>query len=201
VSPTGRRRGTPGTRGAILRVARRHFASRGYEATSLRTIAGAAKVDPALVIHYFGSKEGLFAGAMDLPPRLLETFDEMASLPVGEAVELLVRRYLEVVDSDRSRNAVLALVRSAVSNETAATMLREFLSAGMLRSLEGRTQRPDAERRAALVAAQLVGIAVLRHVLRVGAVASATRDDLVALVAPVVVQYLEGPGDGCRSGP
>jgi AcrR family transcriptional regulator len=190
MSRTGRRPGTPDTRDAIVAGARRQFATRGYEATSLRGIAADAKVDPALLIHYFGTKEGLFIAATGLPARLRDLFAELDGAWPRESAEALVRGYLQVVDSDQSRNAILALVRSAVSNEKAAAMLREFLSAELLSVIAGWTDRPDAQLRAALVAAQLVGIAMLRHVVRVDPVARASPDEIVALVAPVIEQYL-----------
>ncbi|HEY5015710.1 MAG TPA: helix-turn-helix domain-containing protein, partial [Streptosporangiaceae bacterium] len=114
MSRTGRRPGAPATREAILAVARRRFASRGYEATSLRGIATEAAVDPALVIHYFGTKEALFVAATGLPTGLPELFGGLAAVPLHDYVQALVRGYLRLVDSDQSRNAVLALVRSAV---------------------------------------------------------------------------------------
>jgi hypothetical protein len=95
-----------------------------------------------------------------------------------------------VVDSDDSRNAILALVRSAVSHDTAAAMLREFLTAQLLPVIARLTGHPDAQLRASLVASQLIGIAMLRHVLRVEPLARATPDDIVTLVAPVIEQYL-----------
>jgi AcrR family transcriptional regulator len=190
MSRTGRRPGTPDTRDAILAGARRQFATRGYEATSLRGIAADAKVDPALLIHYFGTKEGLFIAATGLPARLRDLFAELVGASPRESAEALVRGYLQVVDGDQSRNAILALVRSAVSNEKAAAMLREFLTAELLSVIAGWTDRPDARLRAALVAAQLVGIAMLRHVVRVDPVARASPDEIVALVAPVIEQYL-----------
>jgi AcrR family transcriptional regulator len=190
MSRTGRRPGTPDTRDAILAGARRQFATRGYEATSLRGIAADAKVDPALLIHYFGTKEGLFIAATGLPARLRDLFAELDGASPRESAEALVRGYLQIVDSDQSRNAILALVRSAVSNERAAAMLREFLTAELLSVIAGWTDRPDAQLRAALVAAQLVGIAMLRHVVRVDPVARASPDEIVALVAPVIEQYL-----------
>ena len=189
MSRTGRRPGTPDTRDAILAVARRQFATRGYEATSLRGIAADAKVDPALLIHYFATKEGLFTAATGLPA-LSDLFAELDGAAPRESAEVLVRGYLQVVDSDQSRNAILALVRSAVSNEKAAAMLREFLTAELLSVIAGWTDRPDAPLRAALIAAQLVGIAMLRHVVRVDQVAKASPDEIVALVAPVIEQYL-----------
>ena len=187
---TGRRPGTPDTRDAILAVARQRFATRGYEATSLRGIAADAQVDPALLIHYFGTKEGLFIAATGLPARLRDLFAELDGASPRESAEALVRGYLQVVDSDQSRNAILALVRSAVSNEKAAAMLREFLTAELLSVIAGWTEAPNAPLRASLVAAQLVGIAMLRHVVRVEPVAKASPDEIVALVAPVIEQYL-----------
>jgi len=187
---TGRRPGTPDTREAILTEARRQFATRGYDATALRGIAADAKVDPALLIHYFGTKEGLFTAATGLPARLSDLFAGLDGSDVHESADALVRGYLQVVDSDQSRNAILALVRSAVSQEKAAAMLREFLTAELLSVIAGWTQAPNAPLRAALVAAQLVGIAMLRHVVRVEPVVRASPDEIVALVAPVIEMYL-----------
>ncbi len=173
-----------------MSVARRRFATRGYDATSLRSIATEAEVDPALLIHYFGTKEGLFVAATGLPSGLSELFGSMAALPVADFAAALVRGYLQLVDSDKSRNAILALVRSAVSSEKAAAMLREFLTAELLTVIARLTRHPDARLRAALIAAQLIGIATLRHVIRVDPLARASPDDIVALVAPAIEQYL-----------
>ncbi len=187
---TGRRPGTPDTRDAILAVARRRFATRGYDATSLRGIATEAKVDPALLIHYFGTKEGLFVAATGLPAGLPELFGSLTALPRHDCVQALVRGYLHVVDSDKSRNAILALVRSAVSNDKAAALLREFLTAELLPVIARLTGHPDARLRASLVAAQLIGIATLRHVLQVEPLASASPDEIVTLATPAIEQYL-----------
>jgi AcrR family transcriptional regulator len=187
---TGRRPGTSDTRDQILAVARRRFATRGYDATSLRGIATDAKVDPALLIHYFGTKEGLFTAATGLPTGLSEVFAGQQGQTLRDFAESLVRSYLRFVDSDQSRNAILALVRSAVSNEKAAGMLREFLAAELLPVIASRTGHENAPLRAGLVAAQLMGVAMLRHVVRLDPVARATPDEIVALVAPVIEHYL-----------
>ncbi len=190
MSRTGRRPGTPATRDAILAVARRRFATRGYDATSLRGIATEAEVDPALVIHYFGTKEGLFVAATGLPAGLSELFRNLAALPLHDYVQALVRGYLQLVDSDKSRNAILALVRSAVSNDKAAAMLREFLTAELLPVIARLTGHPDAQLRASLVAAQLIGIATLRHVIRIEPLVKASPDEIVTLVTPAIEQHL-----------
>jgi AcrR family transcriptional regulator len=187
---TGRRPGTSDTRDQILAVARRRFATRGYDATSLRGIATDAKVDPALLIHYFGTKEGLFTAATGLPTGLSEVLAGQQGQTLRDFSESLARSYLRFVDSDQSRNAILALVRSAVSNENAAAMLREFLAAELLPVIASRTGHENAPLRAGLVAAQLMGVAMLRHVVRLDPVASATPDEIVALVAPVIEHYL-----------
>ena len=190
MSRTGRRPGTTDTRERILAVARRGFATRGYDATSVRGIATEAEVDPALVIHYFGTKEALFVASTGLPTGLPELFSSLTALPAHDRVQTLVRSYLQLVDSDKSRNAILALVRSAVSNDTAAAMLREFLTAELLPVIAELTGHPDAQLRASLVAAQLMGIAMLRHVLQVEPLVRASPDEIVNLVTPAIEQYL-----------
>lgn len=190
MSRSGRRPGTTDTRDTIIAVARQRFATRGYDATSLRTIATEAQVDPALLIHYFGTKEALFAAAMGMPVRLSETFGDLQALPLREAAEAITRGILSLIDSDKSRNAVLALVRSAVSNEKAAATLREFLTVELVGIIAALTDLPDAKLRASLIAAQLVGIAMLRHVVRIGPLTTASAEELVTLVTPVVQQYL-----------
>lgn len=190
MSRTGRRPGTPDTRDTILAIARRRFAIRGYDATSLRDIAAEAQVDPALIIHYFGTKEGLFGAATGLPDGLSGLLEDLAVLPLRDFTQALVRAYLELIDSDGSRNAILALVRSAVSNENAAAMLREFLTAELLPVIGRLTRHPDAPLRASLVAAQLIGIATQRHVIRLEPLVRASPDEIVALVAPAIEQYL-----------
>jgi AcrR family transcriptional regulator len=187
---TGRRPGASDTRDQILAVARRRFATRGYDATSLRGIATDAKVDPALLIHYFGTKEGLFTAATGLPTGLSEVFAGQQGQTLRDFAESLTRSYLGFVDGDQSRNAILALVRSAVSNERAAAMLREFLAAELVPVIASRTGHENAPLRAGLVAAQLMGVAMLRHVVRLDPVAGATPDEMVAMVAPVIEHYL-----------
>jgi AcrR family transcriptional regulator len=190
MSRTGRRPGTPGTRAAILAVARERFGERGYDATSLRAIATEAGVDPALVIHYFGSKESLFVAATGMAADLLDVFEGFAGLSATDRVQALVRGYLNLVDSDSSRNQIIALVRSAVSNEKAATMLREFMTAQLLPLIADLTDEPDARLRASLIAAQLIGMAMLRHVVKVGPVAGATPDEIVSLITPAIESYI-----------
>jgi AcrR family transcriptional regulator len=190
VSRTGRRPGSPQTREDILLVARRSFGARGYDATSLRSIARQADVDPALLIHYFGTKDALFVAALEVTMGQSAMFGGLATETVADAAQLIVRRYLVMLDHEQTRDVVLGLVRSAVSSERAATMLREFLSQNVTSFLRPLIAHPDAELRASLLVAQLIGIAMLRHVVKADAVASASNEDLVSRVAPVIEAYL-----------
>lgn len=156
----------------------------------MRSVAAEAGVDPALLIHYFGNKEGLFIAAMGLPFKQSEVFSGLQELPVPEAAATIVRVFIQMTDTDESRNAILALVRSAVSNEMAAAMFREFVTEELLTIISVLIDREDARIRASLVAAQLVGIAMMRHIAKVDALAHATQEEVVTLVAPVIEQYL-----------
>ncbi len=173
-----------------MTVARRAFGSRGYEATSLRTIATLAKVDPALLVHYFGTKDGLFLETLEDTVGPFELFSGLDALTIRAASREIVRRYLTMLEQEQARDVVMSLVRSAVSCDNAAKMLREFLTKKMLASLTTLIDKPDRQLRASLIVAQLVGVAMLRYVAKVGIVRSATNDELIALIAPVVERYL-----------
>jgi AcrR family transcriptional regulator len=173
----------------VLAAARTAFAERGFDGASIRVIAADAGVDPALVHHYFGSKDKLFLAAIGGPAEL------------GANV---VRLLLRVWDGP-TRAAGLALVRSAVSNEWTARLLREFLVAQVLRRVVGTLGLPaaEADARGSLVASQLIGVVMARYVLQVEPLASASPDELVAAIGPTVQRYLTGevvlPGTAASS--
>ena len=174
-----------------MAVARRAFGARGYDATSLRSIAAEADVDPGLLIHYFGTKDGVFRAALEITIRPDQLFAGLEDLGNREVAEHIVRRYLTMLDRAEARDVVMGLVRSAVSNEHAAGMLRDLLIQGVLTSLTPLIAEPDAPLRASLIVAQLIGIAMLRHVARAELVVRATDEELVALVGPAIEQYLQ----------
>ena len=194
MSPRGRRPGGVDTRAAIVTAAREEFAAQGYDATSLRAIARTAGVDPALVHHYFGGKSGLFVEVMSIPVDLASLVDGIVSAPRDQVGEQMVRTFLRVWDAPEGRLRFQALMRSAVSHEEAARMLREFL----VREVFGRVTAafaaedgPDGvELRAALAAGQMVGMAILRYVLEFPAVVDAEQAEIVEQLAPVLQRYL-----------
>jgi AcrR family transcriptional regulator len=182
------------TRAEVLAAARAEFASKGYDGTTVRGIARAAGVDPALVHHFFGGKDGVFAAVMQVPLNPAELMPAALGGPVEELGERLVRLLLRVWGEEETRAPMLALLRSATSNERAAEMLRGFVSHALLAQVVARLDGPDVDLRVAAAGAQLVGMALLRYVVGVEPLASATDDEVVALVAPVVQHYLTGGG-------
>ncbi|PWI17206.1 TetR family transcriptional regulator [Streptomyces sp. Act143] len=199
---TARRRGRPrrtesdavGTRDRILTAAREEFSERGYEKTSVRGIAKAAGVDSALVHHYFGTKEQVFEAAVEVAfAPALKVRDAVLEAPLDDVGERMTRVIFGLWENPVTRKPLLAIVRSAVNNEAAATVFRRLVSTQLLRRIAGELDAPDAELRAELAAAQLVGVAMMRYVIRIEPVASADVEQIVARVAPVVQGHLTGP--------
>jgi AcrR family transcriptional regulator len=188
----GRRPGGMDTRSAIVAEARRQFGEAGYAPTTLRGVAAGAGVDPRLVLHYFGSKRGLFLEAVELPvdPSMVvgQAF-RGESGTVGERVAALV---LSVLDDPTARQALMGILRSAVTDPEAAELVRDLLSERLLLPIAREVSADQPELRAALVAAQVTGLTIARHVLGFEPVASASRETLVAALAPVITHYLQG---------
>ena len=178
-------------RQAILDAARQQFAEKGFAAASVRAIARQADVDPALVHHYFGSKEQVFVAAMELPFDPAERLPQVLAGDPDQLGERLVRLFLGVWGDPAFRTPMLGLVRSAFTSEQGATMLREFVGSALLGRIVAVGDSPDPLRVQA-AAAQLVGLVLLRHVVRLEPLASADDETLVALVAPTVQHYLRG---------
>ncbi len=188
----GRRPGNADTRGGVLAAARQEFAERGYEGATVRGIARAAGVDAALVHHYFGTKEQLFVETMQLPLSPAEIVPRVLAGDRAEIGERVVRTFLSLWGNPATRQPLLVMLRTATSSERAAAMLRGFLATALLGRIAAELELPDARLRAELAAAQMVGVVVLRYVIKVEPLASASEDEIVALVAPVVQHYLTG---------
>ncbi|MGW3097688.1 TetR/AcrR family transcriptional regulator [Streptomyces sp. NPDC001102] len=196
---TSRRRGrrtrteSAGTRDRILTVAREEFSERGYDKTSVRGIAKAAGVDSALVHHYFGTKEQIFAAAIEVAfAPALNAPEAVADGPLDGVGERLTRFIFGVWENPATRTPLLAILRSAVNNETAATVFRRLVTSQLMRRVASQLDAPDAELRAELAAAQLVGCAMMRYVIKLEPLASADVEQIIARVAPVVQGHLTG---------
>ncbi|WP_405842768.1 TetR family transcriptional regulator [Streptomyces sp. NBC_01518] len=197
---TAKRRGRPprtesaDTRDRILAAAREEFSERGYEKTSVRGIAKAAGVDPALVHHYFGTKEQIFEAAVEVAFAPAQNAPEtVAEGPLDGVGERLTRFIFGIWENPATRTPLLAVVRSAVNNEAAAAVFRRLVVSQVLGRVAARLDLPDGELRAELAAAQLVGTAMLRYVIKVEPLASVDVERIIARVAPVVQGHLTGP--------
>ena len=187
--PAGRRAGDSGTREAILDAATKLFSQRGYDGSSLRAIAAAAGVDPALIRHFFGDKDTLFAAVVADRTTIME---RLAGSLAGDQSSVGLRvtgTCLRLWEEPQTRLILLAITRSATTSERAAQMLTEALG-GKIWATAG----PDAEqiRRITFAGSHLFGLAVARHIIKQPAVAEMDLDQLIAQVAPTIQRYLTG---------
>jgi AcrR family transcriptional regulator len=178
------------TRTAILAAARRRFSADGFERTTIRAVAADAGIDPSMVMRYYGSKDGLFAAAADLDLHL----PKLASVPPEQLGETLVRHWVARWEGGRSDDLLIVLLRSAVTNEAAAEQLRTVFGAQVAKAVATVVDDPaQAPTRAGLVATQMLGLALCRHILRLPPVVALDDETLIASVSHTVQRYLTGP--------
>lgn len=176
------------TRKAILTAARRRFADDGYERATIRAIAADAAIDPSMVMRYYGSKEGLFAAAVDVALRL----PALSDLPAERRGEALVRHFLWLWEGgDRANDVLAVLLRSAVTNEEAAARVRTVFATQVATTLGA--SGDDGPTRAALIVSQLLGVALCRYILRLPELTALDADAVVAAYAPTVQRYMTEP--------
>jgi AcrR family transcriptional regulator len=180
----GRRPGPSGTRDDILDAARRLFGERGFEGTTIRAIAAEAGVNPALIHHFFKSKEQVFVAAVDFPINPADVLPVILNGPPDQLGERIARLILSIWGEPRTRAQVLALLRSSMSNEQAAAMLQDLLTRLVLSRLAAATGADPT--RVAAAGAQTVGLMLFRYVIRVEPLASAAEEEIIAILAPII---------------
>ncbi len=163
---------------AILEAARHQFARHGYAGSTIRSIAAEAEVDPALVMHYFRTKDALFAATLEQASALFDAVASSLQGPRDGLGERLVRAYLGAWEDPQLSLTLLSVARSALSSPVAAQLVSQMIEGRLL--AQQTTVRPE---RLNLVGAQLFGIASARYVLRVEPLASMTPDEVVGAVA------------------
>jgi AcrR family transcriptional regulator len=191
VSGVTRARSSVGTKAAILTAARTRFAAEGYSSASVRAIARDVGVDAALVVRYFGSKAGLFAAATDIDLRI----PDLTDVSREEHGEHLVQHFLSRWDAGTDEGQVLlSLLRSAVSDADAAAGMRELFAHQLLPALRRLVlDRSELPERTALVASQVLGLALTRSVLRLPPFDTMPADVVAANVGATVQRYLHEP--------
>ncbi len=158
----------------------------------MRSIAAAAGVDPAMVNHWFGGKDGLFTAALDLPVDPTAVIKLILGGGPEQAGERIVRTFLSVWDPNAG-GPFVALLRSASSHEQAARMVREFVTDRIFGPLAATLDSDQPELRATLCGSQVVGLGMTRYVIRLDPIASADVETLVAAIGPTLQRYLTGP--------
>jgi AcrR family transcriptional regulator len=176
----------------VLGSARDTFAERGFDGTTVREVAARAGVDPALVHHYFGTKQRLFVAAMQFPVDLNAIFPAIAAGPPDRLGDRIIRAFVELWDRPEVQPTLLGIARSATTDPVAAEMFRGVLVEGPLRAIIALLDTPDAALRAALVGSQLVGLGMARYVARLEPIASLSADALAPLIGPTLTRYLLG---------
>ncbi|MET0693873.1 MAG: TetR family transcriptional regulator [Propionibacteriaceae bacterium] len=177
------------TRRAILEAARSQFAARGFDGANLRAIGAEASIDPSMVMRYFGSKEGLFAAAVDVDLLL----PDLAAWPSADHGLVLIRHFLRRWEGDLSDHVLVMLMRSALTNDKVAEQLRTRAFEQLHLMLEPVVAPDELDRRAGLVVSQVLGVALTRYILRLPAIADRSAEALITDLAPVVQHYLHGP--------
>jgi AcrR family transcriptional regulator len=188
----GRRPAGQDTKDALLAAARAEFSAHGYQGAKVRSIAAAAGVDAAMVNHWFGGKEGLFAAAMDLPISPDVLLGRLLDGGVEDLGERIVRTFLTVWDGTGG-GAFVALLRSVSSHEQAARMLREFITEVLFRRLADVVGPDRPALRASLCGSQLVGLGMARYVIKFEPLASTDIATLAVTIGPNLQRYLTEP--------
>ena len=189
---SGRWRSGAESRQRVLDAARALFGEHGYGGTTVRAIATAAGVDPAMVFYFFGTKQGLFAAAVDMSAAVPPAIESIFTGGLDTIGERIVATLLANLDRSE-RIPLVALTRSAPTDARSAALLREFIDREITDRLAALLDTPDAALRAGMVNVQILGLAVARYIVRVEPIASAPVDELVAAFGPLVQHCLTGP--------
>lgn len=189
VKPRGRRPGPGSSRDDIVAAARHEFAQHGYDRATMRSIADRADVDPATIYRFFRDKNELLAAAVEFPVGADVVAAVLTDGPTGSA---MLERLLGLWSDPDIAQRLIALLRVAATHDQAGATVSSLFDRFVLRALVAELDGEDAELRASLVASQLAGVALLRLVIPLGSIASASIDELAAAIGPTIDRYLRG---------
>jgi AcrR family transcriptional regulator len=184
----GRRQGDPDTRGTIVDAARAEFLESGYGATTIRSVARRAEVDPALVYHYFTDKATLYAATLNLPGDPQRIMREVQVSPASPGSRLIAG-FLSQWESGPAEQgrAFINMVQAMASSPDAARSLREFLADRVWAPL---AEDEQARWRTAMISSQLMGLAWNRYVMRAEPLASASLQDVAERAGPMLERLM-----------
>lgn len=176
------------TETAIVTAARELFAELGYERTTIRGVAGRAGVDPALVMQRFGSKEGLFAASARWDHGHETIFDATSDTLAQAALADMFAKFEDAED----RESAVALMRACLTHPTATAVIRDEVMCDRANHVAAAIGGDDAELRAGLVAACMMGLGMARYLIELPAVASASREDIARVLEPALDAIVSG---------
>jgi len=193
----GRREGASESREHILATARRLFAEHGFEGTSLRQVAREAGVDPAMIHHFFKGKDELFALSVALPADPAQVLEGVDQHDPEHRAEAIARAVLRLWESP-AQHSLVAFIRGTIGSKSKTLLLREVVTRTIISRIMAGIPGPPEEvaLRGNLVATQMVGLMLVRYVVKLEPLASASPEDVVRLLAPNVQHYLTGELDG-----
>ncbi|MCV6969070.1 TetR/AcrR family transcriptional regulator [Mycobacterium bohemicum] len=176
----------------ILAAARAEFAEHGWAGTAIRAVARAADVDPALIYHYFGSKEGLLDAATAPPQKWLDAVAETWATPRADLGRRLIRTVLDSWTDEDIGPVMRAVVLTAAHESRTRERLRLIVERGLIGGSTVGDDEQDRLRRSGLIASQLIGFALLRYVWQIEPIASMPDEEVVAAMAPNLQRYVDG---------
>jgi len=188
----GRPTGASDTRERILTSARELFAQNGIDKTSIRAVAAAAGVDPALVHHYYGTKQQLFAAAIHIPIDPMAVIGPIRETPVEEIGYTLPKLLLPLWDSELG-SGFIATIRSILAGNE-VSLLRSFLQEIIAVEVGTRVDNPPGTGliRVQFVASQLVGVVMARYILELDPFKSLPVEQIAETIGPNLQRYLTG---------
>jgi len=176
----------------ILAAARDEFAQHGWAGSTIRAVARAADVDPALVYHYFGSKEGLLDAATNPPQKWLESVAKVWTTPVDQLGAALITLLLASWADDEIGPTLRAILQTAAHEPATREKLRRVVE-GSLMGVSGLgTDERDRLVRSGLISSQMMGFALMRYVWKIEPIASMSDDEAIAAVSPNLQHYVDG---------
>jgi AcrR family transcriptional regulator len=176
----------------IVAAAREEFAEHGWAGTTLRAVARAADVDPALVYHYFGSKEGLLDAATNPPQKWLESIAKVWTTPVDQLGRALITLLLASWADDEIGPTLRAILQTAAHEPSTREKLRRVVEGSLMGVSKLGSNEQDRLVRSGLIGSQMMGFALMRYVWKIEPVASMTDDEAIAAVAPNLQHYVNG---------
>src|SRR5271155_4629661 len=176
----------------IVAAARNEFAEQGWAGTTIRAVARAADVDPALVYHYFGSKEGLLDAATNPPQKWLESVAKVWTTPIDQLGAALITLLLASWADDEIGPTLRAILQTAAHEPSTREKLRRVVEG----SLMGVSDLGDDERdrliRSGLISSQMMGFALMRYVWKIEPIASMPEHEAIAAITPNLQRYVDG---------